>query len=418
MSQRAVPPPPAPQVVETEWDPGLAETISDLLFRAADLGGPGLESELAGLERRFGARVHAEAIYLLSHLRLSPEEARRCWAEILEHRDCLSERLDGFVDLRVALVNYFLHINRKLRSPKIIELRLFERTWASAYRDELTGLYNYRFFRECLHQETARAARSGAPLSLVLIDVDDFKPYNDRHGHEAGNAVLSALARLLAGSLRRGDVAARYGGEEFVLVLPHTPKAAAEGVAERGRRQVEEHPFPHAEHQPLGRITVSLGIATFPGDAVDIDELVRCADRALYLAKSAGKNQVQRYGRCSRSYRRVAACLDGVVRAVAGEPCPLRALNLSEGGLRFRTSSALPPAGALVEVVLQLPGAAGGITAAGRLVHVSPRGQGAYEAGVRFVDLTSQDRCRLAAYLAGQAERPEAGPRDGDPAGS
>ena len=158
--------------------------------------------------------------------------------------------------------------------------------------DEKTGLYNFREFRRRLREEWARASRYDTPLSLVFLDIDDFKKLNDTQGHPAGDRVLAEFATLVAGGARANDFAARYGGEEFSIILPHTDAMMAKRVAERIRRAVAEFIFIEEEHPT--RITVSAGVATFPSTrGVDsVDELVRAADVALYQAKDQGKDCV------------------------------------------------------------------------------------------------------------------------------
>jgi diguanylate cyclase (GGDEF)-like protein len=158
--------------------------------------------------------------------------------------------------------------------------------------DEKTGLYNFREFRRRLREEWARASRYDTPLSLVFLDIDDFKILNDTLGHPAGDRVLAEFATLVAGGARANDVAARYGGEEFSIILPHTDATMAARVAERIRRAVAEFVFIEEEHAT--RITVSAGVATYPSTrGVDsVDELVRAADVALYQAKDQGKDCV------------------------------------------------------------------------------------------------------------------------------
>src|SRR4029453_17038008 len=119
-----------------------------------------------------------------SHLRFDPDEARQHWNAILHHRDAMELKLGGPVELRLALLRYFTEVHPKLVNPKIIELSLFERTRASAYSDELTGLKNYRYLVENLGQEILRSDQDGVPVSLIMLDVDWFKRYNDRNGHE------------------------------------------------------------------------------------------------------------------------------------------------------------------------------------------------------------------------------------------
>ena len=159
-----------------------------------------------------------------------------------------------------------------------------------AMLDEKTGLFNFREFRRKLTEEWSRAERYGNTLSLVLLDIDSFKALNDTLGHPAGDRALSEFATLVAGGARVTDMAARYGGEEFAVVLPHTDGKMAHRVAERIRAAVEEFVF-LADETP-SRITVSAGVASFPGSkGVDsVDALVAAADDALYDAKARGKN--------------------------------------------------------------------------------------------------------------------------------
>jgi diguanylate cyclase (GGDEF)-like protein len=174
----------------------------------------------------------------------------------------------------------------------MLEAQLF----AMARTDGLTGLANRRTFDEALAAEARRASRQGLSLSLILVDVDRFKLYNDTLGHMAGDECLRLVARALAGTVgRSGDVVARYGGEEFVLLLPATDAAAAALLGEKARKAVEALAIPHGENQPSGTVTISVGIATGPSGLgereIDPVWLVETADAALYQAKAAGRNR-------------------------------------------------------------------------------------------------------------------------------
>ncbi|HYE99767.1 MAG TPA: diguanylate cyclase [Planctomycetota bacterium] len=170
-------------------------------------------------------------------------------------------------------------------------LRLREILKNQSIRDGLTGLYNRRFLEEFLERESFRAARSGAPFGVVLIDVDHFKRFNDTHGHEAGDAVLRAIGESLRGGVRGGDVACRYGGEELVVVLPGATLEASRARAEALRERVRGLRIaPRGEL--LGPVTVSMGVAAFPEHGTTAQDVVAAADRALYRAKRDGRDRV------------------------------------------------------------------------------------------------------------------------------
>lgn len=161
-----------------------------------------------------------------------------------------------------------------------------------ASRDPLTGLYNRRQLALDLQREISRAWRYSTPLALIMADVDYFKNYNDTNGHLTADEVLQQLAALLVAHTRNVDTVYRYGGEEFIILLPQTGQDGALTAAEKLRRMVEQHPFPHREKQPGGCLTISLGVAVYPDHARDAEELLLAADRAMYRAKREGRNRV------------------------------------------------------------------------------------------------------------------------------
>jgi diguanylate cyclase (GGDEF)-like protein len=156
-----------------------------------------------------------------------------------------------------------------------------------SYRDPLTNLYNRRYFALRVQEEGRRHERFAEPLSLVLIDIDHFKPVNDRLGHAAGDALLRELGQLLARHSRSFSVITRYGGDEFAVLLANTAKEGAVAYARRIKALVEAHPFAH------GSLTISLGVSCLPDDVGTSTDLIAAADRALYLAKRAGRNGVE-----------------------------------------------------------------------------------------------------------------------------
>jgi diguanylate cyclase (GGDEF)-like protein len=161
--------------------------------------------------------------------------------------------------------------------------------------DPLTGLVNRRYLEERLQEELERSKRHRFAMSFMMVDIDDFKAYNDAHGHQAGDLALEMTAQCLKTALRSADVAARYGGEEFSILLPQTGLAEARAIGERIRRLIERTQFPHGQSQPHGAVTVSIGVSSF-GAELDVPaEIIRAADRALYAAKARGKNCIEAY---------------------------------------------------------------------------------------------------------------------------
>jgi diguanylate cyclase (GGDEF)-like protein len=161
--------------------------------------------------------------------------------------------------------------------------------------DPLTGLHNRRYMEVRLTEELNRSKRYDQPMSFMMIDIDDFKHYNDRNGHQAGDRALEITAQCLKSTLRKVDVASRYGGEEFSILLPQATLKEAGAIADRLRRQILAAKFPHGEAQPLGAVTVSIGLAAFSPALDSAEAIIRAADRALYHAKSHGKNRAYAY---------------------------------------------------------------------------------------------------------------------------
>lgn len=170
----------------------------------------------------------------------------------------------------------------------ISHARLFRQVQTQAMTDALTGLYNHRYFQERLDREIKLADRNNQSLSLILLDLDHLKRINDTHGHRAGDAALCHVARIMQSNVRDIDICARYGGEEFVIILPQCEREHAFNVAERVREAIALKPAPR-----VGPVTASIGVATYPTPAMSKEDLVEMSDRAMYLAKGAGRNRVR-----------------------------------------------------------------------------------------------------------------------------
>jgi diguanylate cyclase (GGDEF)-like protein len=186
------------------------------------------------------------------------------------------------------------HYLAEQAAVSIENVGLHETVERQAVTDELTGLFNRRRFQEAMATEVERSKRFGQPVGLVLLDLDDFKAVNDTYGHQQGDLVLREVARVLRETSREIDEPARYGGEELAVVLPGTDLEGAYNLAERVRAGIEELALPLLDGEGTLAVTASFGVATLPGSADDMRELVAAADEALYRAKRAGKNRTVR----------------------------------------------------------------------------------------------------------------------------
>jgi diguanylate cyclase (GGDEF)-like protein len=189
----------------------------------------------------------------------------------------------------------FLAMLADLAAIALNNIRTFEAVSEEAIKDALSGLYNKKYFIEEATERLHSSASYDFPFSIFIFDIDHFKNYNDRNGHVQGDFVLKELGRLLRENTRSTNIVARYGGEEFILFLQNTPKDAALKCADNIRRLIETHDFPHREKQPLGFISISGGVATFPFDGSTLEEIIRRADEALYAAKASERNCVMCY---------------------------------------------------------------------------------------------------------------------------
>lgn len=160
-----------------------------------------------------------------------------------------------------------------------------------AIRDGLTGLFNHRYAKERLDDEFDRATRFERELTVLFMDLDHFKFFNDAHGHQAGDEVLQILAGLMEEGIRESDTLARWGGEEFIVIAPETGEEEGCLIAERIRKAVANHSFPNADQQPLGMVSLSIGVASRSESMESPDKLLRRADDAVYCAKEKGRNR-------------------------------------------------------------------------------------------------------------------------------
>lgn len=361
-------------------------------------------SKLDELSQIHGDQTYRQFLYLLTHLEFGPKEAKLHWDALLENWEHLASGIEEPIDLRVVVLHYFLQVQKEFENPTMVEIRIFQKAQDSALKDELTQTYNYRYFQDRIRQEFERIRRYGQSLSLLMIDVDDFKIFNDRNGHLAGNVALKSVADIIRSSVRDVDIVSRYGGEEFAVLLPATAKSGALTVAEKLRVSVADAKLAGGESLPKGQVTISLGVGAAPIDAETVESLIERADAGLYQAKAAGKNRVEVYSEERREHERLDTTVKGKLRVLDKTASEFTTINLSEGGLLVRSDTPLP-LGSIVQVELELREDGDALPCTGRVVRLEEHDQD-YEVGLRILHVEPMDLYRYRQFL-NELEDPE-----------
>jgi len=312
-----------------------------------------LLARLDSITRESGVGAHAALLLILTHLPFEEQEARRHWQAVLAHRDVVSRGLGREAGVRVALLDYFMNINRRLVQPTLIDLALVEAAQTDGASDGLTGLPTDRKFRAAVQTELRRARRYRQQATVVVVDVDLFAAINERFGALVGDRLLRELAILLKNNVRDIDHVARLGEDEMACLLPETGRNAALVVAERFREEVEQFFAARESGGKKVELTVSAGLACYPDDAATPHALLERAAQALYQAKAAGRNAVELYRSERRRFLRFDLDPRRFEIEVLGpdEAGSARLRNYSRGGVLF-TSPEPIEVGEAVEIRL------------------------------------------------------------------
>ncbi len=339
-------------------------------------------------------KPYSSIIRLLTHLEFEEEEARGHWQGIEGHQKELARQLGRDVGLQVTALDYFYNLHDKLRNPKLIEIDSFLATEKNAVTDGLTGLYNRHFFDSSMRREIKRADRHGLTFSLVLLDLDNFKQVNDRHGHRVGDEALCACSQIIRDSVREIDVPCRYGGEEFALILPGAERAGAFIVSERIRGDVEERFRTGSVRNGPLNLSLSGGVSIYPIDSSTEEDLFNMADQALYRSKREGKNRITLHPDEKRNFPRFEAKKTLVFRiAEPGRDGELEShtKNLSQSGALVESHAPMS-VGLELELVIRRPDKSQ--TFKGRVVRIEEVDQGKdkrYEVGIVFLAESEQE---------------------------
>ncbi len=337
---------------------------------------------------------------VLTHLDLSPNKAVDYWSQIVTHRNSICKSLGRNVNLRTAICDFFCSINKAMKNPIVIEIRVLEDALYSLRYDSLTGLYTRRTFDEMFLRETERATRYGLELSVLFFDLDDFKNINDTYGHLAGDDALKNVARVVMDEIRTVDIATRYGGEEVVVVLPETGKADAFVVGERIREKVGSLKLDYKDQ--IISLTISGGIATLPIDASDTKTLIKNSDIAVYKAKEAGKNNIVLFSENKRRYIRVDFIanikVDEIGSSEAVDTLKVTSKGLSMGGILFESKYHIK---INTKVQIQIPTGVsdGPLLVSGTVVRVEKFGPSQFDIGISFIKVSNKAKDELSKCI-------------------
>jgi diguanylate cyclase (GGDEF)-like protein len=238
---------------------------------------------------------YRDIIFALIQIRLPEEEAKRDWKEILKHKYLLSEKLGRNVGIHVASLDYYTNIKKKITFPKIVDAREYMDTARSAIIDDLTKAYNRHFFDDELRRLFLQARSTGKVFSLLMLDLDHFKAFNDVNGHIQGDIALIETVRILHAVCSKDDAVCRYGGEEFAVLLVEQPLNLALKTAENIRQAVYDYRFVNEQSLPGGRLSASVGATAYRDDIQSPQHMVEECDVALYRAKNSGRNRVRAF---------------------------------------------------------------------------------------------------------------------------
>jgi diguanylate cyclase (GGDEF)-like protein len=233
-----------------------------------------------------GANFFTDLLYTVTHQLFQPSLAEDLWNKILQHKYTMSAVLNRNIRIAVATLDYLSNLTAELHSVTLSDESYISELVRLSIHDGLTGLFNHSSCFQKIGMELKRYARYGTNVSLMMIDIDNFKEINDRFGHQMGDDVLATLGKIIREEAREPDSCCRYGGEEFVVIMPLTESSEAVILAERLRERIAHSSFD-------GRsITISIGVASCGENAATSQELVKKADTALYEAKKNGRNRV------------------------------------------------------------------------------------------------------------------------------
>lgn len=352
-------------------------------------------------------RDHGDAVCpiifsTLANIDLSEKVAKKYWLDVQNHRQQLIHQLGRNISLTTAVSDYLHTFTNFLPKPCLVDAVAFERVVSGTTHDNLTGLYNRPYFDETYEQQIALSRRYNTDLSILFLDIDNFKEINDNYGHITGDLALQDVAEVIRTTKRESDIAARYGGEEFVLLMPNTSCIDAVILAERIRERVEKMEI--STRDGTFCLTISGGLASFPLNSTNPKDLLFMADSALYLAKGSGKNAIAQFREEQRRYLRVKIRREVLVKKLgfAGDQVYSGfSRDIGLGGIMLENESQLP-LGSMQEMSISMNGQEHDrLLLIGKVVRLEKRGDSLYDIGLSFSfkEMAKEASEQIAAFL-------------------
>ena len=328
------------------------------------------------------------------------------WERLLTHRSQMILALGRPINLVAVMCDYFAIENEIIFDPKLVEIAAYENIILQSTHDNLTGLYNRQYFTNALTQQIALAKRNQNDLSILFIDVDDFKEVNDLYGHEVGDQALRQISKVISEAVRKSDVAARYGGEEFIVLLPYANSFEALILAERMRANVEKCQLEIGDE--VISITVSGGIASYPVNAQNAEALISSADSALYRAKGAGKNNISLFKEDNRRFVRIDLQKTVQVKELGFsqlDAFQAKGKDICVGGILFENSGSLA-IGTKIQISVPI-GDEGPVLLIGTVVRVEMLAVDRYDIGVviAFKEMEKLAKSEISRFLVSQMSK-------------
>jgi len=364
-----------------------------------------LIQQLNTLATANGDDVYPAIFSILSSLDLDPVDAKKHWTNLLAHHKQLKNDLGREVNLTTAMNDYLCSQTNILTKPKIIDSNAYAKAVQESTHDSLTGLFNKAYFCRSLEQQISSAGRQHTDVSVLFLDVDDFKEVNDTFGHQAGDMVLSAIADKIQGQTRGSDIVARYGGEEFVVLMPHTDSVNALVIADRIREKIA------SQEIILGgkpyHITLSGGIATYPVHALTAKDLLNLADSSLYRAKGAGKNNISLFKEDKRRFLRIKFNRQIELKELGfndSQSFSAVSKDIGIGGVLFENDKAIP-IGTKIQVNVPITNKEP-ILLIGTVVRIEAFAQDVYDIGmtISFKEMERTAKNEISKFLVKQSK--------------